>query len=278
MFGKFEKKMKVYYIAVLYIFFSSCSKSDLKNSKINIDLQKENNSIELENQTEQDSIMYIREKKNTNSILYINQGKEFYNSTLNLTLNEIYNILKSDISSLEDLLSSKNWKMYERGIIEKIEAHKKGVSIDEIINSIRSPGGKFIRYRNMSSDSEIYAFQNDDTHEITFSIHTINDFNYNNILKDISKLSFNSVEGNSTHDPEIDLSGEKKYIGEYVNIESKIKFYLKEDFEIKTYYYIKSPVINSFKSKDKIGAGYSYSYDNSKRKSYYTMIFLLKEH
>lgn len=251
----------------------SCNNYEVKNSS-NIENDSINKEI-LTKERKQDSLIEIRKKNNVNSILYLNTETNFVGPNLNIDILEMYNLLDTDISSIEDFLSTRNWKLYGKGTKEKKELKNNGkITVEYLMNSTAT-SGKFIEYRNLVADTEIYVFQNEKNREITITLNTVNDFNYNKLLSQISNYSFKSEEGNSIHDPHFDLSGNKKYTDELVIIESKIKFYNEKNFEIKTYYYVKSPVINTFKSEDEF-SGYSYNYNNARRINYYKIVFSKK--
>lgn len=215
-------KRNLFPLLILSIFIYSCNKYEVKKNT-NIENDSINNEV-FTKERKQDSLIGIRKRNNNNSILYLNTETNFVGPNLNIDMLEMYKLLNTDISSIEDFLSIKNWKLYDKGIIEKKEIKNNGkITVEYLINSTKATG-KFIEYRNLVDDTEIYVFQSESTRDITITLNTVNDFNYNKIISQISNYNFKSEEGNSLDDPYLDLSGDKKYNGELVNIASKIKF------------------------------------------------------
>lgn len=228
-------------ILLLTLFFTlSCNqKSTVVNSEnSNID------SIENEyndSNTINDSFTEDRRLNSLNSIDYISRNKTYTNPTINLTVQNFFDMKKSDIVQIEDFLISNNWVF-------------KSKKIGDPENSFDL--GDVYVYQNFQKDSELTVSVMNN-HK-TFFLYTLNPFNFKRITNQLNELGFTSNVGNSYDTPRLQTEYTKNYVGEIVPVDFNTKIYKKREFKITSTSYINGIVDETYQENDNT---YTFKYD-----------------
>lgn len=248
------------FLLLFSLFLLGCKEKELETKKLTqgeLIIQK----LKVKEEKD-DSLANVRRLANINSIDYTSQNRNYIRPTLNFTINDLYNMTKSDIEQIDDFLINNNWifvskKEIKIGKYKSASGENPHYSIEETLYT----------YKNFANDSELTITIDKNFNEYigkrmaTFFIYTLNPLNYKNIIGKLNDLNFIPEQ-----DDDFLSSDIKRYQGEIVSIDSNTKVYKKQGFEITATTFVNSTVTNSITKYDTINEmnDYNYYYDAGK--------------